>query len=151
MRSSLSGWRPAVSSAPLFDSELFTRHFEDACERAYQRYFEGKAPKIRSSSRHDPAIAAPPHAYIDPASRPDGRGCYARKGAVEESPGSTRDTAAGNARPRRAILRDSATENRPPAWRRELRQVRVKRWGKSPPRATVTEAGKASPAGSKTE
>jgi protein O-GlcNAc transferase len=32
-------------SAPLFDTELFTKHLEDAYEQAYQQYFEKKEPK----------------------------------------------------------------------------------------------------------
>ena len=32
-------------SAPLFDTELFTKHLEDGYEQAYQQYFEKKEPK----------------------------------------------------------------------------------------------------------
>jgi protein O-GlcNAc transferase len=32
-------------SAPLFDTELFTKHLEDGYEQAYQQYFEKKDPK----------------------------------------------------------------------------------------------------------
>ena len=71
-----------------------------------------------------------------PASRLGGRSRKCRKAAREESPGSTekrcRITSGGG------DPRDSATENRPPRppahERRHRRGVRVKRWGKSPPR-----------------
>ena len=61
-------------------------------------------------------------------SRLDGRSCYVRKDAREESPGSTEircRVTPGGGNPR-----ESATENKPP----QLAAVRVKRWGKSPPR-----------------
>jgi protein O-GlcNAc transferase len=45
----LSGIRQKLNanrlSAPLFNTELFVRHFEDACEQVYQGYFEGKRPE----------------------------------------------------------------------------------------------------------
>jgi hypothetical protein len=47
------------------------------------------------------------------ASRPGGRGCMSRKGAVEESPGSMRKRR--RVTPAERNLRDSATENRPPS------------------------------------
>ena len=33
------------TTRPLFDTGLYTRHLEDAYSQAYQRYFDGKAPK----------------------------------------------------------------------------------------------------------
>ncbi|MFM7083609.1 MAG: UDP-N-acetylglucosamine-peptide N-acetylglucosaminyltransferase [Hyphomicrobium sp.] len=34
------------SAAPLFDTELFTRHLEHAYEKAYNQWFEGKKPDV---------------------------------------------------------------------------------------------------------
>ena len=48
-------------------------------------------------------------AYMHEASRPDGRGREFRKGAFEESPGSTRIRR--RVTPAESDLRDSATEN----------------------------------------
>src|SRR5215510_12927727 len=65
-------------------------------------------------------------------SRADGRSGKGRKAAGEESPGSTDERCritSGGGNPR-----ESATENRPPA-----QQVRVKRCGKSAPRARQRE------------
>ena len=83
-------------------------------------------------------LAAQGHA----ARRLDGR-CHARKGVVEESPGSTgmrcRLTAGGG------DPRESATENKPPTevGRRSGSWVRVKRCGKSaPPRRQRRGQGK---------
>ena len=66
-------------------------------------------------------------------SRPDGRSCYGRKAAGEESPGSIdircRITSGGG------NPRESATENEPPAFAlRGFGAARVKRCGKSAPR-----------------
>ena len=66
-------------------------------------------------------------------SRPDGRSCYGRKAAGEESPGSIdircRITSGGG------DPRESATENEPPASAlRGFGAARVKRCGKSAPR-----------------
>jgi predicted O-linked N-acetylglucosamine transferase (SPINDLY family) len=33
-------------SAPLFDTESFTKHIEIAYQRAYQRYFDGMEPDV---------------------------------------------------------------------------------------------------------
>ena len=38
--------RERKARAPLFDSEGFTRHLEDAYRQAYERYFSGAGPKI---------------------------------------------------------------------------------------------------------
>lgn len=34
------------NTTPLFDTELFARHIEDAYQQAYQRYFDGKDPDV---------------------------------------------------------------------------------------------------------
>ena len=34
-----------LRSAPACDAELFTKHLEDGCQQAYQRYFDGKPPE----------------------------------------------------------------------------------------------------------
>ena len=33
-------------SAPLFDTESFTKHLEEGYQKAYQRYFDGKEPGV---------------------------------------------------------------------------------------------------------
>jgi len=69
--------------------------------------------------------------HLPPVSRPDGRSGKGRKAAGEESPGSTETRCrltAGGGDPR-----ESATESKPPH-RRIAGKVRVKGWGKSPPR-----------------
>ena len=33
-------------SAPLFDTEIFTKHLEKGYQKAYKQYFEGKDPDI---------------------------------------------------------------------------------------------------------
>ena len=33
-------------SAPLFDTESFTKHLEEGYQKAYKQYFEGKDPDI---------------------------------------------------------------------------------------------------------
>ena len=48
-----------------------------------------------------------------------------------------------------AGLRESATENRPPRPRCVLAEVRVKRWGKSPPRSSAMTAARQTPPGAK--
>jgi hypothetical protein len=68
-------------------------------------------------------------AYCGCTSRLDGRSRWARKGAREESPGST--GIGCRVTPGEGDFRESATENKPP----QLAAVRVKRWGKSPPQA----------------
>jgi hypothetical protein len=67
---------------------------------------------------------APCECHLSPASRPDGR--LAESG--EESPGSMDERC--RVIPGGGDPRESATEKRPPAFG----PVRVKRWGKSPPR-----------------
>ena len=60
----------------------------------------------------------------------------------------------GNARPGEYgngfYLRESATENRPPAFLTRV-QVRVKRWGKSLPRVPAMAVANVNPIGSNTE
>ena len=82
-----------------------------------------------------PAIALTRHAARMPistrVSRLDGRSGKGRKAAGEESPGSMETRCrltAGGGDPR-----ESATESKPPA-RVRIGRVRVKGWGKSPPR-----------------
>ena len=89
-------------------------------------YFDGR----RGRYQLDATALNPHHRCV---SRPDGRSCYGRKAAGEESPGSIdircRITSGGG------DPRDSATENEPPAYAPSgLRRVRVKRCGKSAPR-----------------
>ncbi len=68
-------------------------------------------------------------AYRKPTSRLDGHSCVARKGAREESPGSTRIGC--RVTPGGGDPRESATENKLP----QHAAVRVKRCGKSAPQA----------------
>ena len=87
-----------------------------------------------------------------PVSRPDGRPGYARKGAGEESPGSMdercRITSGG------AALHGDASGKVPQKTDRLGRvvywlKVRVKRWGKSPPRLSAMTAARQTPPGAK--
>ena len=86
--------------------------------------------------------------HLPPVSRPDGRSGKGRKAAGEESPGSTETRCrltAGGGDPR-----ESATESKPPGKAFARRRVRVKGWGKSPPRDRQ-RTGTVNPTGSKTE
>ena len=56
LKTKLAGLR---NSAPLFNSERFTRHLEDGYTQAYQRHFDGAAPANITVS--DPAARAPSH------------------------------------------------------------------------------------------
>ena len=71
------------------------------------------------------------NAYLHPVSRPDGRSGKGRKAAGEESPGSMETRC--RVTPGGGDPRESATESKPPR-RRRAGGVRVKGWGKSPPR-----------------
>ena len=39
-------------STPLFNTELYTKHLENAYEQVYQRYYDGKQPKSISVTEH---------------------------------------------------------------------------------------------------
>ena len=83
-------------------------------------------------TRRRPLDRPPRQCHLRPVSRPDGRSGKGRKAVGEESPGSTETRCrltAGGGDPR-----ESATESKPPGKAFALRRVRVKGWGKSPPR-----------------
>src|SRR5687767_5577200 len=84
-------------------------------------------------------VVAPPSrdVILDRVTRRAVGGRPFRRLAPEESPGSL-GKAPGKTWARPRAVTDSATENRPP---RKI-VVRVKRWGKSPPRFPVTEAAR---------
>jgi len=73
------------------------------------------------------------------ASRPDGRGGATCRGK------SGLHRAGWSVTPTRGDPRESATENRPPAFA----LARVKRWGKSPPAPGVTRAARQTPPGAR--
>ena len=39
-------------STPLFNTELYTKHLENAYEQVYQRYYDGQQPKAISVTEH---------------------------------------------------------------------------------------------------
>ncbi len=117
--------------------------------KAFQRHFRAD----RVDGMIDPETRSQLAGLLDPLGRQPSQarvrrldGCTrAGNRAGEESPGSTetrcRITSGGG------DPRESATENRPPAWL--ARTARVKRWGKSPPREPATEAARQTPPGAR--
>ena len=118
----------------------------EAVVTAFQRHFRPErvdgVADVSTVVTLDRLIAALPvqgltstgrNAYLRPVSWPDGRSGNGRKAAGEESPGSMETRC--RVTPGGGDPRESATESKPPASGFDVRRVRVKGWGKSPPRA----------------